>query len=139
MSVELTYELKISFGEHEKLVDVSFYVDDFVEKVINRIKEYEENENEYQSWLFDLIYYGLNEEGYFLYKLNLEDKVTEEKTEKTVLIEWIEENVYNWDDVIKAICDSDLEDEFKEYCDDRIKYSDLFVEEALKEALDKFD
>jgi hypothetical protein len=139
MSVELTYELKISFGGHEKLVDVTFYVDDFVEKVINRIKEYEGNENEYQSWFFDLVYYSIGVEDYLLYNLDLDDKITKEKTSKTVLIEWIEENIYNWDDVIKAICENDLESEFKEYCDENVKYSELFVEEALKEAIDKFD
>lgn len=139
MSVELTYELKISFGGHEKLVDVSFYVDDFVEKVINRIKEYEGNENEFKSWFFDLVYYSIGEEDYLLYNLDLDDKITQEKTSKTVLIEWIEENINNWNDVIKAICENDLESEFKTYCDEYVKYSDLFVEEALQEALDKFD
>ena len=140
MSVELTYELKISFGGHEKLVDVSFDVYDFTEKVINNIiKKYEENENEYQNLLFDFIYYDLNEEQYFLYELNLEDRVTEEKTEKVILMEWIKENINSWDDVIKTICDTGFEDGFKDYCDDRIKYSELFVEEALQEALDKFD
>ena len=140
MSVELTYELKISFGGHEKFVDIAFYVDDFTEKVINNIiKKYEENENEYRNWFFELVYYSIGVEDYLLYNLDLDDKITQEKTSKTVLIEWIEENINSWDDVVKAICENDLEDEFKAYCDENVKYSELFVEEALQEALDKFD
>ncbi len=140
MSVELTYELKISFGAKEKLVDVSFFVDDFTEKVINNIiKKYEEHENEFKSWFFDLVYYSIGEEDYLLYNLGLDEKITQEKTSKSVLIDWIEENINSWDDVIKAICENDLESEFKAYCDENVKYSDLFAEEALQEALDKFD
>lgn len=140
MSVELTYELKISFGGYEKFVDVAFDVYDFTEKIINNIiKKYEGNENEYQNWFFDLIYYSIGEEEYLLYNLGLDDQITKEKTSKTILMEWIEENINSWDDVIKAICENDLEDEFKTYCDENVKYSDLFVEEALKEAIEKFD
>lgn len=140
MSVELTYELKISFGAKEKLVDVSFFVDDFVEKVINNIiKKYEGNENEFKNWFFDLVYYDMSVDEYFIYNLNLDDKITEEKTIKNVLWDWIEENINSWDDVVKAICENDLEFEFKTYCDENVKYSELFVEEALQEALDKFD
>lgn len=140
MSVELTYELKISFGGHEKLVDVTFDVYDFTEKVINNIiKKHEEHENEFKNWFFDLVYYDMGMDEYLVYILDLDDKITEEKTVKNVLWDWIEENINSWNDVIKAICENDLESEFKEYCDENVKYSELFVEEALQEALDKFD